>query len=239
MSLDRARLLYGALAALVLILILEWAWPAGRAGGDVAPAQFTTPKQAAAAAARETADWEQTVLARPLFSISRRPARMVSRAGDAVVAGQARLAGIMITRFGKRAIFAPEGGGKQMVLPEGASVNDSTIRRIQADRVILASGTVLLPTYDHNPSSFGTTPPFRPSFTPNFPAPAFPNPAFQNSALPNQAFPNQAAPGGFAPGFQAPGPQFAPQVPQQFQPPNEAGDQAPPFRGGPIPQRRE
>ena len=236
MTLDRARLLYGALAALMLILILEWAWPAGRAGGVVAPAKFTTPKQAAAAAARETAAWEQTVQARPLFSISRRPARVASKAGDTLAVGQARLAGIMITRFGKRAIFAPDGGGKQMVLPEGASVNDSTIRRIQADRVILASGTVLLPTYDHNPSTLGTTPAFHPAFTPNFPppGPGFPNAGFPNPAFPNPAFPNPAAPGVPA-GFQAPGPQFQP----QFQPSNEAGDQAPPFRGGPIPQRRE
>ncbi len=238
MSLDRARLLYGALAVLVLVLALEWAWPAGRAGEDVGPPTFTTPKQAQAAAARETASWEQTVLARPLFSIGRRPQRVASKAGDVLAVGQARLAGIMITRFGKRAIFAPDGGGKQMVLPEGASVNDSTIRRIQADRVILASGTVLLPTYDHNPSTLGTTPPFHPAFAPNFPAPGpgFPNQAFPNQALPNQAypspaFPGQGVPGSFPPAFRAPGP--------QFQPPAEAGDQAPPFRGGPIPQRRE
>jgi hypothetical protein len=139
----RSRLWGGASAVLLLILIVEWAWPIpSLAPGPPAP----LPSLAARAVlpARQTAGWVSLILARPLFTINRRPAK--SAAGPAAAAaGDARLCGIMISATLRRAIFAPEGGGKPLVLGEGASVNDSVIARILPDRVIMASGTVLLP----------------------------------------------------------------------------------------------
>ncbi len=219
MRVDLPRVISGVLGVLALLLTLEWVWPAGSvAGNTVSPARVAVQARAPALAARDTSAWVSAVLARPLFSVSRRPPHNVVRGIGVVAVGQARLAGIMITRNGRKAIFAPEGGGKQMVLPEGAAVNDSTIRRILPDRVTLASGAVLLPSYDKNRVSTGA-PGFQP-FTPGFANPGF-NPVmpggFQNPAFPN-------------PGLQ--------------QPPGEEPGQPPPqgpllLRNNMIPQRRE
>ncbi len=221
---DLPRALWAMLGALAFLLVLEWVWPGGSAAGvTVSPARVAVQARAPALAARDTSAWVSAVLARPLFSVSRRPPRVVSHGLGVVAAGQARLAGIMITRSGRRAIFAPEGGGKQLVLPEGAAVNDSTIRRILPDRVTLASGAVLLPTYDKNRAATGVSA-FQP-FNPGFANPNFGNPGF-----------NPAIPGGFAnPPFQNPA--------QPSQLPGEENGQAPPtplmLRGNMIPQRRE
>ena len=199
----------------------------------MSPARVAVQARAPALAARDTSAWVGAILARPLFSTTRRPVRVVTRGVSAVAAGQARLAGIMITRSGRRAIFAPEGGGRQMVLPEGAAVNDSTIRRILPDRVTLASGAVLLPSYDKNRATTGT-PGFQP-FNPGFGNPGFGAPGFGNPGL-NPGFPNPIMPGGFPnPAFQNPGLQ---------QPPNEENGATPPqgplmLRSNMIPQRRE
>ncbi len=231
MRADLGRLLWGLLGALALLLVLEWVWPAGGvAGVTVSPAHVAVQARAPALAARDTSAWVSAVLARPLFSVSRRPPHVIPRGPGAVAPGQARLAGIMITRSGRRAIFAPEGGGKQMVLPEGAAVNDSTIRRILPDRVTLASGAVLLPTYDRSRAGTGA-----PGFQPFNPGPGnlgLGNPGFATPNLGNPGF-NPAIPGGFPnPAFQNPA-----------LPPGEESGQPPPvplmLRGNMIPQRRE
>ncbi len=232
------RLLGAAIGVLALVLVLEWLWPAGDAAGPVfLPAHGARPHPATPAAVRETSGWGATVLERPVFSISRRPPRVAARSAGQAVAGQARLSGIMIGHAGRRAIFAPEGGGKPLVLAEGATINDSTIRRIQPDRVILASGQVMLPAYDKSGRGSAITPPLVPAFQPGFPNQGFPNPAFPNPAFPNQGFPNPGFPN---PGFPNPG--F---TPQGIQPPPPPGVDDVPTPGMPtsrnpmIPQRRE
>ncbi len=247
MRAGRPGLLWGVIGALVLLLVLEWVWPSGSTPAQRATAARVARQAHAAAPARTTAAWAQAILARPVFSLSRRPPKPVVTVHGQVVAGQARLAGILITRAGRRAIFAPEGGGRQLVLAEGASVNESTIRQIQADRVLMASGAVLRPTYDRNRVTT-TTPPFQP-FAPSFPAPGFPagNPAFPSQGFPNPGFPN---PGMINPGFpNAPTPgvfpnaNFNPGIPPVTPPGEEAAvPPAPvpmPMRGNLIPQRRE
>ena len=238
MRIDLPRVLLGAIAALALLLVLEWVWPSGGAEGvTVSPAHVAAQARAPARAARDTSGWVAAILARPLFSINRRPPRVAARVAGAIQVGQARLAGIMITPSGKRAIFAPDGGGKPLVLAEGATVNESTIRRILPDGVVLASGTVMHPTYDRSRPTTGSGG-FQP-FTPGFPNPAvtpgFPNPG----GFPNPNFPGLAAPGFQNPGFQNPG----------LQNPNgQAADDggqpnpnppAPQLRGTMIPPRRE
>jgi hypothetical protein len=218
---SRTGLLAGSSAALLLLLLLEWVVPAaGLPPGAQTPIHLAPPPRHGALPARQAAGWAATILARPLFSISRRPPRVVEGGKLDTGAGQARLSGIMISPLGRRAIFAPDGGGKPLVLAEGSSVNDSIIRSIQPDRVILATGAVLHPTYDSNRSTLTTTSPFQPVL------PNFANPAFNAPSL---------APNGFNPGFQPPG----------FQPPGfQPGTippalQSPGFRGALMPQRRE
>ena len=143
------RALWGASAVLAVVLGLEWT---GSLGGDEpAPVPEAQHKVAASQPqdedTRDTADWVDTVLARPLFSVSRKPAKP-DAAATIAGAGMPRLAGILVTPQGRRAIFAPEAGGKPLVVAEGGNVDDVKIVSIRPDRVILASGATLQPAYD-------------------------------------------------------------------------------------------
>jgi hypothetical protein len=228
MTAGRMRLFAILLGCLSLVLLLEWVWPDGAPVGPGRLGWHPVPPAQKAGQARAVADWEASVLARPLFSISRRPPKVEASTGTAAAPDQARLAGILIGRFGKQAIFAPEGGGKPLVLGEGAAINESVIRSIQPSQVVLASGAVLTPSFDKNrtpsaPFIPGFQPP-APGFQPNFPNGMMPQPGFpmQRSVMPPpQAETNDGAP---PPGVPVPG---------MTQP-------VPVFRGPmPIPQRRE
>ena len=116
-------------------------------------------------------------------------------------------------------------------------MNESTIRSIEPNQVVLASGTVLIPSFDKNRTpSAPFAPPFQPAMQ------GFPQPGFPNGQLPGGGFPMQRS--------------VMPQP--QPQPDTDTGDQqdgaAPPpapvpvpglpppvpvFRGPMIPQRRE
>jgi hypothetical protein len=140
------------------------------------------------------------------------------------VEGIPRLSGIMIAAGFKRAIFAPDGGGKPLVLTEGESLADTSIRAIEPGSVVLASGEVLHPAYDKNRVPAAPAP----YIAPGLPNPGFANPSFQ------------------PPGFQPPGFQPPNMLPPNFQPAGTAADGTeppqtqgpPPFRGM-MPQRRE
>jgi hypothetical protein len=228
MTAGRIRLLSLLLGILSVVLLLEWVWPEGAATGPGRLGWHAVPSpQKAGFQARAVADWAASTLARPLFSISRRPPKVEARAGPSAAPDQARLAGILIGRFGRRAIFAPEGGGKPLVLGEGAPINESVIRSIEPSQVVLASGAVLTPSFDKNrtPSA-----PFIPGFQP--PVAAF-QPGFANGMMPQPGFPMQRSvmpppQGDGADGAPAPG---LP-VPGLTQP-------VPVFRGPMIPPRRE
>jgi hypothetical protein len=244
MTLTQPRLLWGLIGCLALLLALEWVWPESAPPPIAArPVRHAASTHAADMPQRDTDAWGETILARPLFSVSRRPPKIATNTGHAAAPSDARLAGILITPYGRRAIFAPE-TGKQLVLAEGAPINESTIRQIRADRVILASGAELRPSFDRRPGALGTTANFQPGFPapgfpapgfqPGFPAPGFPNPGFQ-PGQPNPGFPN---PGFQNPGFQNPG--FQPGLQPQPNPPEDGQPQpGVPFRNPLIPQRRE
>jgi hypothetical protein len=219
------RLMAGLLTVLALVLLLEWTVPGNADTAAPAAALHVlrgSPK--ITLATRAAGNWAAAVLDRPLFSISRRPPKVTAGPSEAAP-DEARLAGILIGRFGKRAIFAPQGGGKPLVLAEGSQVNESSIRAIEADRVILASGAVLKPEFDRNRVPTAYTPPFQPA------APNFPAPGFVGGNVPQ-------------PGF--------PRIPQMPQPDGEAGQVSPAdgqpaqpaqpipmFRGPNFPNRRE
>ena len=217
--------LLGAMAFLMVLLVVEWLPGETPVPPPAAPARVASgPQTAARLAARDTEAWVSTILARPLFSVSRKPPKAAAAKASASGPGMPRLSGIMIFAGVKRAIFAPEGGGKPLVLEEGASLDDTSIRTIQPGQVILASGEVLRPAYDKNrvPGTPAFVPPDlpRPGFAPG--GPGF-NPAF------NPGF-NPAFPGGANPAVQQPG--AAADLNDTAPAPGP-----PPFRG--LPQRRE
>jgi hypothetical protein len=212
------------MAALALVVLLEWTWPGGGMAAPGAALRLPHGSQKTPSIERETNAWAATILARPLFSASRKPPRVASGTHDEAAPDEARLAGIMIGQFGRRAIFAPSGGGKPQVLGEGAEVNESTIRSIEPDRVVLASGAVLRPEFDKNRVPTAYAPPFQPPFQPPMPNGTFPNSA---GPQPNFAFPRI--------------PQFQPPQADQAQPgaPDGQPSPAPMFRGPLNPNRRE
>ncbi len=217
MSVALTRALWAVLAVLAGLVAFEWI------GGASEPARLAAPRPHAAAQpqeaeTRETSDWAAAILQRPLFSASRKPVRTAKAGGIGANPAMPRLAGIMITPEGRRAIFASIGVSKPLVLAEGGSVNDVVIRAIQPDRVILASGMVMLPSYDKTRiPGVGGTQPFVP-IAPNF-QPGFQNPAFQNPGYP---VPGQVNPGAYpAPGYQ---PGFQPQIYRPPQPVASQGD---------------
>ena len=223
-------------ALLLLLLVGEWVPGGEPAVQAVAPPRVARGPQAQTRmAARDIEGWAGTILARPLFSVSRKPPKPAAVHSAGAQEGLPRLSGIMIFAGVKRAIFAPDGGGKPLVLAEGASLADTSIRLIQPGEVVLTSGEVLRPTYDKNrvstplPDFTATDGVRRPGFAgPGFPAPGFPNPGFQPAGMPGAP----AFPGGF-PAMPQPGPQPGPQSDT-----NDAIPSPPPFRGLPQ-QRRE
>ncbi len=97
----------------------------------------------------QVARWAATVLARPLFSPGRRPPAAAAALG-AVAPSLPRVAGIMVTPAGRRAIFA-EKGAKPLVLGEGGQVAGFTVQSIRAGQVTVRGPEgvrVLSPTFD-------------------------------------------------------------------------------------------
>jgi len=201
----------------VLLAILPLEWLPAAAPQAMKPAVTAHPASATnESEPKDTEDLADTVLGRPLFTVGRRPPK--SSGGGHVVAntGLPRLAGIMITPAGKWAIFAPDGGGKQLVLSQGGALDDATVRTIQRDRVVVngpKGEQVLWPTYDHNRSGQTTIQPNfgQPGFNPGGPTP------------------------GFGPGF--PGRPTFPVQPQMPQPPPQGaqGDNGDDDASGPSP----
>jgi hypothetical protein len=142
------RAAFAALGGLTLALVAAIATefsPGDRNSalrGEVSP---PTPSHAAAPlpapvlADDHTADWVETVLTRPLFSPSRRPPTVAASgpAAEAIV-GMPRLTGILVSPAGKRAIFAPGGGGKPLTAAEGDTIGKWTVRTIESSAVTLS-----------------------------------------------------------------------------------------------------
>jgi hypothetical protein len=104
---------------------------------------------------REAGTWSSDILARPLFSESRRPPKARSSAASAPPPG-ARLAGIMLgANQPPLAIFAPAGGGKSVALSIGGAIDGKVIARILPERVVMTDGAILSPTYDKDKAAAG------------------------------------------------------------------------------------
>ena len=114
-------------------------------------ATSTDVKVSAVADQRDRA-WGDTVLARPVFSPSRRPpsvARVAQK--SAVQAKLPRLAGIMVDGARRSVIFAPVGDRKPIIVAEGGEFDGFRVERIEAGGVTVSGPGVrqiLRPSFD-------------------------------------------------------------------------------------------
>ena len=131
--------LAGVMAALCVVIAMEVASPVlpdPGAGTGIRPA-VRQPTFAAATrvpAEDHTDAWVATSLARPLFTRDRKPVGEHGTATAGATEVLPRLAGIAISPYGRRAIFAGD-DGKPVVVREGGSVAGYTVRAIQPDLV--------------------------------------------------------------------------------------------------------
>ena len=90
------------------------------------------------------------ILARPLFSVDRRPASGPPSA-VAAPAAMPRLAGVIMSGSSRTAIFAAADSGRPTVAAVGARIGDWTVQAIEAGGVTLSGpngATVLRPSFD-------------------------------------------------------------------------------------------
>lgn len=227
------NLLGGAAAILALLILWEALAP------DAEEASVPTPAAAAhdqaAAASRpapvgaEITRWVNTILERPLFSVTRKRDAAPSNTGPAVTDDHQdlpRLSGIFSVSNTRHAVFQPSGDVPPLVVGEGELVAGWNVTKIGLDSVTLKGPngeTTLEPKFDEN-----LTPAAPPA--PVYTKPANPTPPRSN--VPQQpGQPQPAVPGNIRGGPPANGPGL-PARPLPGQP--TAAPNRPPF----IPQQR-
>ena len=124
-------LLATVLAAAIVMELGDAPAPAGNGTGIVPIRQ--KPKAGPRAAAQDPSDrtnaWLTTALARPLFSLDRRPTDADPSAAT-TLGSLPRLTGVVIGPFGQSAIFAATGGGRPTVVPVGKTLGEYTVEKI-------------------------------------------------------------------------------------------------------------
>ena len=103
----------------------------------------------------QAARYVTAILARPLFSPTRRPDETAANeAAKATDLG--RLTGVLVSPAGKSAIFVGPTGGKPIVVGEGGRIGEYVVRSIEAGAVTITGSEgqrVLHPAFDPNPPS--------------------------------------------------------------------------------------
>jgi hypothetical protein len=208
-----------SLAGLGLISIALLAVIGMEATQATAPAAIAAaPVQASrlpAVAVDDAASLLPIILARPLFATDRRP-----KAGPAPIGAPSddmpRLAGILIDRADRHAIFQPSGDAKSVSLIEGDQIAGWQIQHIAADGVTLTGPKgvqVLTPKADASLSPPSNIDPMAPGAVPRPPPnvprqflpggmqlpPGVPNP-FAGQVAPTQARPTVPQPASRQPG---------------------------------------
>lgn len=124
-----------------------------------APTTLAAPPPGRIAAAPRPAEWAATSLARPLFSLTRRPdaekAKDVATGTEQPTNDLPRLAGIQLVGTSKHAIFQPTGDVPPLVVGEGETLKDSVwkVETIGLTSVTLSgpSGEMTVePKFDEN-----------------------------------------------------------------------------------------
>jgi hypothetical protein len=192
-----------AAAALAGVVILEYRAAQIPERTLVAAPERGSAQTVSSAPAAQTAhpDWAAIILARPLFSPSRRPAPASSDT-SARSAELPRLTGILVSQSGRQAIFAGRDGGRPIVTREGDRVADQLVQSIRPGEVTVlgpAGPRVLHPVFDHAPARTGAegTPP-----EPGRPGKPSILDLLRNGPPPNVAVPGLAPPPAAAPAAQ-------------------------------------
>jgi len=132
-------------------------------GGDTDTAALPAAQTAEAAPAADTqspAEYAGAVLARPLFRADRKPYETNDQDVSTAPVDLPRLTGILLASDVKRAIFAPDGSDKPIVVSEGENVGSWRVQEIAADSVTMTGpdGTRRIrPKFAAN--AVGATPP--------------------------------------------------------------------------------
>jgi hypothetical protein len=175
-------LLGGAAAVLALLILWEALAPDMEEAAAPTPAAAAHDQAAAASrpapAGAEITRWVNTILARPLFSVTRKPDATANNAGPAAADEHQdlpRLSGIFSVSNARHAVFQPSGDVPPLVVGEGELVAGWNVVKISLDSVTLKGPngeTTLEPKFDEN-----LTPPAPPAPVYNKPAnPAQPRP---------------------------------------------------------------
>jgi hypothetical protein len=162
---NRALLLplLGIIACLLLVTIgIEILVPSDAEPELASPGSGATPDAAAApsgqgASAAQSAQWVATILARPLFAVSRKPDSAPAGPGP-VVADEAandlpRLSGIFVDRGSWHAMFQPTGDVPPLVVGQGEKVSGWQVDKIELTSVTLSGPkgqTTVEPKFDEN-----------------------------------------------------------------------------------------
>jgi hypothetical protein len=176
-------------AAAILALLLLWEALSPNAEEATVPSPAAAAHDQAAAAGRpapvgaEITRWVNAILARPLFSVTRKPDATASNAGPAAADEHQdlpRLSGILSVGNTRHAMFQPSGDVPTLVVGEGELVAGWNVTKIGLDSVTLKGPngeTTVEPKFDEN-----LTPPAPPS--PVYTKPA--NPVPPRSNVPQQ-----------------------------------------------------
>ncbi len=147
-----------ALAAMVGLELRSGRKPAALPAASATLETASAKLPPAVAIERQDKAWVEIVLARPVFSPSRRPPSVARVAQAAAVQAKLpRLAGIMVDGARRSVIFAPEGDRKPIIVAEGGEFDGYRVERIEDGRVTV--------------SGPGLRQVLRPSFNPNAPPP--------------------------------------------------------------------
>lgn len=109
-------------------------------GGDTesaAPQAAQTAEAAPAAETQSPSEFADTILARPLFRADRHPYATNDQDVSTAPIDLPRLTGILLASDIKRAIFAPDGSEKPIVVSEGESVGSWRVQEIAPDSVTM------------------------------------------------------------------------------------------------------
>jgi hypothetical protein len=175
------RLLALIAVALVGLIVIEFTLPSG---GDQEAASAPGTQVAETDAAppggdSSPADFATAILARPLFRPDRHPFPTSDQEVSTAPVDLPRLTGILMSDDIRRAIFAPEGADKAIVVAVGESVGDWRVQEIAADSVTMVGpdGTRRLrPKFVANPAPAAPGAPDAMQPEPAPPVPAAPLP---------------------------------------------------------------
>ena len=131
------RLLTLVAVALAALIAIELFVPAGGDTETAAPQTAQTAEATPPADTQSPAEYAGTILARPLFRADRHPYVTNDQDVSTAPIDLPRLAGILLASDLKRAIFAPDGSDKPIVVSEGESVGSWRVQEIAPDSVTM------------------------------------------------------------------------------------------------------